>query len=512
MLHTASLEKPRESKSRVGEIFSGAARKVRGFFNLVHTFEASTFIDEWQKAEELRAASAYCDEQILYLENFFKEHDFTVAQAYLDLLKDLKQDKIRKVKTSPAILHEINQVLTVVTALKDGMLAKKWDEIEKTHGYSDVQKQYGAIESWICRKIGHDIMEDYNEFNREKPALFQKGLIEKVEEKFVERNQRSPTPLEMGVITKSAHKIETLTHYRKLTPSEFAQLTGTIPDLSHFNSSSDPIRLTQYDDQFSKLMNRKKHNFYNPYVFARMSKKGEPEIIITAYGAKSTIGIDGNAYIRSVGRDPFTAETKFGDRIDNDSTRIGVRENAQQYDKYIDGTDHLFSNIDGLASLVNYKFPKTPLKRFLKSQSKMLKLLTELGQGVVNHHPDNNKMGNKVLDAFPLLKQRVDLTTPLVLSPYIPRALAPYKRMPDPSNPLITFFKTFYSHIRKNINKPGYENLYILCHAYLEGMDEHAGAKITDKIINNIGYQPPMALLENLNVSNEVLSPHNPKI
>lgn len=488
---------------RLKKMFSSAARAAYGFLDVSKNICTT---EHFERLGHYWAELDYCDQQIEYIESFFEKHDFKAAQAHLDLLKDLKDGRLRKVGHSPAIIHEINQVLTVVRNLDTGMLSSKWDAIEEAHGYDNVSKKYGAIESWICRKIGHDIMEDYNVFGRETHALFKDGLIEKVEEKFETRYGRKATNLEKEVLQKSAHKIETLTHYRKLSPEDFAKISGEMPDLSYFKKSSKPVRLDKYTEQFSKLMNRSQNKFYNPYVFARLNKKGKPEVIITAYGSKNMIGIDSNAYIRSVGRDPFTAETKFGDRIDNDSTRIGVRENVDTYDKYTDGTDHLFSNIDGLASLVNYKFPKTPLKRYLKSQSKMLKLITELGQGVINHHADSNVSGEKVLDAVPLLRQSFDLTTPLVLSPYLPRGLDPYKNMPDKSNPLITFFGTFYDHIENNIEKPKYDNLHILCHAYLEGVEEHAGPKTTDKIVNTIGYHPPMVLLNNLDVSKIELS------
>lgn len=528
MLSRSKNSEKNDNRQQKGEYVSSVGGQQIVFNNVANLVEHKTeAAKRAEQAQIVAEAKAYSDQQIDYMTGFFEKYNvkksvnynFSVSLAYLDFLKDLKDGGFRKSGEKPDIIHETNQVLPAMHALEHGLLKNKWQKIEKKHG---------ALSTWFGRKFGHDIMEDGDKFHKKKPhiitetAIFKKDLIKKIIGKLEERQNRSVTMKEIELIGRTAHKIETLTRERKFTPDDFAKfvkhkiealrqsnqigfdlyarLKNQTLNLSNV-SEGKPVKLDKaYTDLFKQLMNRRTGPFYNPYVYARV-EDDKTEIIVTAYGATNFIGVDTNLYIRANTRkDPYTADTKFSDGIENVCSRIGVPESLAKRQKYLGSATHIYNSIDGLSELSNYKIKGSPLTPFFKSEKKMTGLLSSLNEWVIQHDQRSNPPGGRVKDATSLLRKPGDETTPLVLSPFLGKkkrgkydALDAYDGVPDPSHPLIIFFEGFYKQIKESQD----QNLYILCEAFLQGIEEHGGKDITDRLRKHISYVPAIITNDN---------------
>lgn len=353
------------------------------------------FADSHILAAKKLKYSNYYDHKIDEIRAFFDEENFEVADVLFDYLLELKEGKIRKNGYIPDHGHEIDQLLPLITSLKNGELSEKRAEVEA---------QYGSVEKWICGTIGHDIGEDFNVFPQDLVDELQKRLIAK-HGAVSEKNE--------ALVQRAKRSMERLTHYRKFSFENFVKLTGVnLETLDTDIRPGETIPMEEFKPFFADRTQVLSDNIQNLQVFATWEEdRNEPRIIVTRYGMSpesispenQQLGSDWYLYIMTLLKsgvgaedDPFDFLVKMNDRVHGLSTRIAIIPfSARSLDHYLDLTELLFSDLDAANLFVNHLYKDSPLSSTALSIDRMMKAAYTGARIFNSFHPDIFVAGGK---------------------------------------------------------------------------------------------------------------------
>ena len=391
---------------RSASILNGVAEKFDDAAN-----NNSYIVKEIAKRQQIVAyrTSQYAphyEEQKKRIQDTLEAQNFIVPLCAYEMLVDHKAGDMRKNNYEPDHSHETDQLLPIVTKMEHNEFPI--EQIDAFHGE-------GTSQSILIAKAFHDIGED--------EGLFYSDVTEDLRARVKAKlgckdHQDLPEDIE-ALIHLGGKDMEWLTHYRDFSLEKFREVTKDCPGepLSFTDKQIESMRTgkpidlrEQYNDFFWK-----KINCFDPedeatnehmQVFARWSKKkNRPEIIVTQYGLKDSLGVSWNLYINRLSRYIRLMMVKTADRGLGVATRFGtdapdnsvMNFDLDGHDKYLDETNQLW-RMSAQILLTAEQFQDSPLLPYLRAENASLINNYTFARSYVDYHPLRNKPGEKVLD------------------------------------------------------------------------------------------------------------------
>lgn len=423
--------------------------------------------------------TTYTNQKISEIRQFCQKRDFPVLECLIDLAIKFETEnngayKLRRNGYAPSLVHVIEVVMPTIKSLEHGYLSDKKDVIEAAHG---------DVEIWLGMQVSHDFAEDN--------GIFQEDLIKILREKVAEKQASEVTRQQIEKIHSIADGMETLTHYRKFNIAQFEALTGArlsyrevegdLGDLEEGKTAS----FQEHVPLLTEKMQRPPATNINPRVYACFKPgKAYPVIKVTAYGQSDQDAEDWVRYAWKWFDHAYIVLTKIPDRVTGVASRLGMKGfSLSEHDVYLDET-RVLRDITGFLLMFRKQFPDSPLEPYLESQLYMLKLLCNMADFVVSHHPERNQEGGRNFEArtWRAWKEAAG-TTPLLFSAFLPKAMLAYEDMDLIINPLYIFMfqlKDYAAAEKGEFNENHKTPIEETYDTLMEGLLEHGGSKCRD--------------------------------
>lgn len=358
--------------------------------------------------------------QLEELKAYFKQHNYHMALAALDLLEKEKGGKWRKDDVTPAIAHEIDQIMYIMAALKNA-----------TINPDEVKDEF--LEQLFTGALLHDIGEDYGYWYQ----AIVKALTEGVEQRC---NGCLPGKYET-LIPDTAQDIEILTHYRKFSSAGIQKLFGfdvPIPE------TDCPIRLTELEKLCKPLLDASGQPTDNMQAFVTMKTlhdgTKEAVVIIGRHGLYGQIGMDWDSYGNEINDNLRTKILKRGDRCHGMGARPSLAKTpagVENYRRYLENSRVVFSDTRtrGEIAIEN----STPFGRFFQSIDSTMGVLDKIGGLFLRYNLLHVKPGSVANDAFNLRK--------LDFCRYMPEALEVFRGIKAHNHPIVQILQQIAEQI-----------------------------------------------------------------
>lgn len=442
--------------------------------------------------------SAYYDQKIAEIREYFQAKGFETADAFLDILLECKTGVWRKDGYSPDYGHEIDLLLARVSAIENSTI-----DVEAA------EMKYGPIETMLISPIVHDLGEDY--------GFMPDSLGKKVYEKLNDKIGASINDSHIKTIYRGLQSMERLTHDRNYSPKEFQEQFGEEFRVRYHKELEIPSPkkkeiLDLGDDVkeflWSKMDILLEHDNTNFQAFILIDKKNKPRISVTQYGKIGAFGADWNAYSQGFMNDAYDAATKFADSCNGMTSRLSIEGfTADGGNRYLRKRAQLF-DLNGAAArnIEAYK----ELARDFRSVGCMMAVSYVFGRILLNHDPMMNDIGESGFSARSLAKGEDGLIY-VDLKKFPEFAFDSYALTPGLSHPIARFMQqyrdvvSFYEakeHPWAEDAKFLYEQTRAILIRDCAEPCQRFGLNITDLIDNPERYDPMPAILEKLKNAN----------
>ena len=159
--------------------------------------------EEIERRKDLYAD--YYNQQIANIREYYKLKGYETADAFLDVLLELKKGTLRKDGYTPDYGHEIDLIISCISDIESGQM-----DIEAT------EKKYGSLESLLISATCHDLAEDF--------GLMPQDLYNRVRNKLNHKIGASiRDPKYNKLIYRGMQSMERLTHDRHYSIDAFVE-------------------------------------------------------------------------------------------------------------------------------------------------------------------------------------------------------------------------------------------------------------------------------------------------
>ena len=374
--------------------------------------------------------SAYYDEKIDQIREYFQLKGFETADAFLDVLLECKTGEWRKDGYTPDFGHEIDLLLSRISAIENG-----------TIDVPAAEAKYSPIESFLISPIVHDLGEDYGLMPSDLSAKVHKKLNKKIGDGISQNHFR--------IIHRGVQSMERLTHDRHYSPEElkdkfgkeFKEIYGTELQIP----SPKKRQILELDDDVKAFLWDKmdvipEHTNDNFQAFILIDRKGKQRISVTQYGKFDDIGADWNAYSNAFMADAYDAGIKFSDSANGMSSRLSIESfTADGGNRYLRKRAQLF-DLNGAAARNIRAYDS--LKKDFRSVGSLMAVCYVFGRILLNHDPMMNDPGESGFSARSLAKGKDGLIH-VDLKKYPEFAFDSYALTPGLSHPIARFMQQY---------------------------------------------------------------------